>query len=523
MVSSFMQRGQLRPGVPARVEGVVVDGLTNRPIPNVTVTVLQEADRLNSVSDPQGRFSFTVHHGTVRVFAARAGYSAIQPDGHQRPLPNGLLITTSSGQQIRGVTLRLMPTGSIAGRVYDARSKPVQYAKAQLWRFTYDDNGERSFRQVEGVRETEVNERGEFRLENIDPGEYYLRIDPPLLSERMPGESWLPVFHPGTNDRAKAVPVAVKGGSTVQLEDLTMQSVRGGTIRIRLINRTGESIQSTFTKFLSWRLRGTVAPAGVKVPLLIMGGPERAEIPVAPGAYEVIAGYSKASGPPFGLGNAIVEVGQRNVDVEIQVNKGFRISGQVLMEQPKGPPRPLAGVRCDLTGDGPTYASVTSGTDGSFVMDNLMPAIYRMSCSGIPADAFLTQIRQGERDVLKDGVQITNSESPGLNVTIAGAGGVVEGAVTDSKSQKVPAAFVALVPDPPSAGAGHLYRTSVADQNGVFNLRSVASGNYRLFAWREIDGGAYRNAEFMMKYDGQGTPVKVTSGAKLTVNTPIMD
>src|SRR5207249_1216611 len=112
-------------------EGVVLDG-ADRPVPGVGVTALQGDQTHNSITDTQGRFSFAVRHGTVRLLARKDGYAGNR---------DGVLITVSPGQQLRGVTLRIVAGAGVTGAVLDARRKPVPYAHALLMRYAYDDAG----------------------------------------------------------------------------------------------------------------------------------------------------------------------------------------------------------------------------------------------------------------------------------------------------------------------------------------------------------------------------------------------
>jgi hypothetical protein len=365
-------------------------------------------------------------------------------------------------------------------------------------------------RQVETVRGGETNDHGEFRIDGLNPGEYILRVVPQLLAERTPGEPWLP-----TRD----VKITVKAGEETKLDDLTMGSVRGGMLRVRMINETGETLQSSYNKFLHWRSAGGSAKS-VMVPMLIMGGPERAEIPLTPGRYEIVTGWSRNTGTPLGVGRAIVDIAQRDAEVEIPVRKGVRLSGQVLIDQ--GPRQaPLSGLRCDVRSDMTVNFFATSAQDGSFVIHNVIPAVYRMNCAGLPADAFIARIMQGERDVIKNGVDVVAATDTTVMVHAFAGGGTIEGTILNFAGPNFSNAAVALISDAP--GTGHLSQIVASDQKGGFTIRAVAPGDYHLYAWNEIDGSAYLNPDFMKNYEGQGTPVKVERGQKVQAITKLLD
>ncbi len=473
---TFAGQQKTAPAATGRIEGVVVDGVSDKPVAGVNVTALQEKDRRNITTDPQGRFTFTLPHGTVRLHAAKDGYAPLRVDGHRFPT-DGVLVSVGPNQQVRGVRLKLFANGSVSGAVYDTKVKPVQYARAQLLRYWYDDNGDRTLQPAMTGKGGETNDHGEFRIEGVDPGDYLIQITPPILAEREPGEPFTPT---------KPMPIVVKSGSDTRIDDATLPSVRGAGIRIHLVNQTGETIQNTLNKYLRWKGKDTPG-ISVVIPLLIMGGPERAEIPVAPGTYEVVAGWSRGNAAPIGLGRRTVEVVRNNVNVEIPVTRGVPVTLQM-----------PAGVRCDLSND--SYGTVPAS-------DNVQAGIYRVTCSGFPSDSYVSQIRQGDRDVMKDGLQVHAVGDNTAVVTLSNIVTTAEGTVTDSKGQKAAGVLLALVPD--ARDAKHLYRTTTTDQNGAFTLRSIAPGAYKLFAWTELEGAAYKNPDFMKTSEDQGSVIKV--------------
>jgi len=508
------------PAAPAHIEGTVLDGITGKPVAATFVTLLHEADGRNAVTDSLGHFAFDTTFGTVRIVTSKDGYASVRPEGHKLPTTGGVLLTVAAGQRLKDVTLRIFPSGGIAGRVFDARSKAVQYAHAQLWTYTYDESGERTFQQVAGAKGGDTNDHGEFRLTGIDPGEYYIKIEAPLLTERIPGEPFVAVYLPGTPDPIRAAPVTIKSGPDMHLEDITLTSVRGGTIRAHLINQTGTKIDNTLDKYLYWGLKGTPGTTA-RAPLLVMGGPEHAEIPVPLGTYDVALGWTK-KGLLVGVGKASVNVGVLGVDVDITVTKGTKFVGHAVLEQTTGQPKPIAGVRCDLSVEGIAPFSATSIADGSMALDNILPRLYRIDCPLLPPDTYLSQIRQGDRDAIKDGLPVEGSETS-VTITLSGSVGIAQGKVTDAKGQTVAGALVALVPDAPLRDARQLYRVETTDQLGGFMFRAVAPGSYHVFAWGELPGAEYKNADFMKKYEDKGTAVKVDKGGKVTADTKLLD
>jgi hypothetical protein len=152
----------------------------------------------------------------------------------------------------------------------------------------------------------------------------------------------------------------------------------------------------------------------------------------------------------------------------------------------------------------------------------MVPGHYRFDISGIPntSDLYLVSATSGGRDVLAAGIDLERDAE--VEVVFSTPGGFVSGQVTDGKGQSVRQAIVALVPDAPLRSAGPLYKSVAADIQGNFEIRGISPGAYHLFSWSELEGAAYRNAEFMKKLEGRGTAVIVDKAARVSANVEII-
>jgi hypothetical protein len=46
----------------------------------------------------------------------------------------------------------------------------------------------------------------------------------------------------------------------------------------------------------------------------------------------------------------------------------------------------------------------------------------------------------------------------------------------------------------------------------VATIRGILPGNYKLFAWENLEPNAYLNSDFLRGYEDLGIPVKVSAG-----------
>jgi hypothetical protein len=109
-----------------------------------------------------------------------------------------------------------------------------------------------------------------------------------------------------------------------------------------------------------------------------------------------------------------------------------------------------------------------------------------------------------------------------IDIVLATSSAQVKGVVSDASGEKLSDAIVALVPDGSLRSAADLYRSVVSDRNGQFQIQGIAPGSYHLFAWSDLQGAAYRNSEFMKKYDGNGVALKIEKSSLVTQDLAVL-
>jgi hypothetical protein len=81
---------------------------------------------------------------------------------------------------------------------------------------------------------------------------------------------------------------------------------------------------------------------------------------------------------------------------------------------------------------------------------------------------------------------------------------------------------VALVPDAPRRERLMLFKMAMSDTTGHFSITGVAPGEYKLFAWEQIEEGAYQDPEFLKPYENQGEAVTMREGSRETAQLKVI-
>ena len=142
------------------------------------------------------------------------------------------------------------------------------------------------------------------------------------------------------------------------------------------------------------------------------------------------------------------------------------------------------------------------------------PGDFRVNVNGIPANAYVKSIQLGGEDVLRTGIHIIRSVDNPLQIVIGMDGGTISGSVVDEKFAPFANATVALVPELADLRRRpDLYRNTVTDAAGNFQLKTVPPGNYKVFAWDWAEPDAWQNASFITSFESLGKSILVSTSS----------
>ena len=71
-----------------------------------------------------------------------------------------------------------------------------------------------------------------------------------------------------------------------------------------------------------------------------------------------------------------------------------------------------------------------------------------------------------------------------------------------------------LVPESRRRGREPLYRNATTDQHGRFTVRNIEPGDYKLFAWEDVESGAWLDPDFLKPVESEGRSVAIKEGSR---------
>jgi hypothetical protein len=109
-------------------------------------------------------------------------------------------------------------------------------------------------------------------------------------------------------------------------------------------------------------------------------------------------------------------------------------------------------------------------------------------------------------------------------VVLSPNAGQATGTVQNPKTQQpMPGASVVLIPtERERTDQQTFYKTATTDQSGSFTLKSIVPGEYKAYAWDDIEPGAYFDPEFMKAFEGKGEAVSVKESTQLNLQLTLL-
>lgn len=539
----------------ADIEGTVVDALNGTPIGDAVVylqNVRSGAPKVDRqiTTGSDGRFVFErLPAGSYHLAAAKDGFW--MPDAEPSQAPTlALAIPTVAlppATALRGLSLRMVASASILGRVLEQDGRPAKSQVLTLWRIRYYENGAKVLVPAAGVGASggTTNDRGEFEFKDVFPGKYYLRTSK---------ESSRRAYYPGVASVGMATPIVLEPGAALAGVEFILPEVPVYSVRITLPAVPQWNGTRTWT--------GSTPPGATPrgVPSMPSGAPpsiglwpngelkedenlaERARLisgrlyeiaGVPPGDYRLNLTWSgRWSVREDGAVDELTATATRDlkvVDGNLDLTErdlNFPVSSTM----PRIPLRAVAsdGVLVPVSVKavralsasvmGAAFAVGQTGASGNGGLEGLRDGSYWLGYS-TSSDRFISGARYRGQDVLYAPITAEGGDPTALEIVVEGPGATVEGVLQNARGDRISQTRVVLIPSQPRRQNPLLTQTTATDQDGTFSFKGVPPGDYAVYAWEFAPRDAFRDPDWFREFEGQGTPVIAQRGitAKVVV------
>jgi protocatechuate 3,4-dioxygenase beta subunit len=510
-----------------------------------------------TITDDTGRFVMTgLTAGQYTISADKTGYLRMNY-GATRPSRLGMSVVLADGERATGLSIALPRAAAISGKVTNGAGEPepdVQVT-ALYWQLR---NGERTLVPVES---SIADDRGEYRLAGLSPGNYFVSVEPPDAAR---GPADILKIADGAVDRALQG-TATAGQPSPSLRPIgpapvyfpgTVRPARASTVTLAIgEERSGVDIRTELVPMA--RINGSVSAdgqpvQGVQVTLVSLGPPapnfayavggrlgprttdakgQFAFVGVPPGEYRLQA-MTRSSGGRTGepasepsprMAFATVEVDGTDHTFDLTLQEGMSITGRFVFEGGTAPVN-LAGTQLTLEGllisPGAEVSIFRTDalSDGTFRAAGLTPGRFLLRATAPASTASsgwaLKSIVRNTRDLLDAPFELAVGEIlSDVLVTFTNQPSELAGTLQNSSGTPTSDFFILVY----STDAGFWFPNSRRvvsvrpNSAGAFNIRNLPPGNYFISAVTDVETGEWFLPEFL-RVLVDGSPIKITIG-----------
>ena len=499
------------------------DGTANLPVEAAEVNLIEFVHEGPNVNRSPVAITYTDSRGEYRFHPGRIAdyWVEVKAEGYIITPQYGTAATLDQTHSTVKSTFTLTRRGSkVTGRVVDEDGEPVPGIKIVV-----QSAGVSLPNVIMGTDTTAVSSAdGTFAAVDVLPGAHVVRVLPrtgglPEVVTKFSAEDFEKVdqdtetsYWPGGTAQPSASFQVSPGGtaSVGTIKIRTMPLYRAHVSVPHLECAAGE--QWSFVPMYSGELTfGGRNAIPCPSDLLVSG--------LRPGAYSFR--LEKDDPAPAKWALASVAISTKNVEVTLTLEPESQILGRFVAADGATLP-PLDGLKVSTAGPA---RGVSPDAKGNFVLTNLIFPDHKISIGGLTKDYYVKEFRVNGAASPPDEVTL----GPGANqlqIVIDDKPGVISGTVTDGDKPAVQAEINLYPKDLPPGRlpltvSGGTVRT---DQDGKFQIRGLAPGEYRIVAWKPPSGprpGGF--GDILPKLAAQAQFITVERGGAANVDLKLTD
>ncbi len=558
-------------GDTATISGRVVAADTGEPLKRARVTARGSDARgqVMSTTDAAGDYALVgLRAGRYTISVSRPGFVTLSY-GQRRPRQPATPIQVLAGDDLRDVSFSL-PRGSvITGRLVDEDGVALPLAAVRAMRYVF----RQGHRQLVPAGEDRSDDRGQYRIFGLAPGNYYVSATAPRQLRRAAvgrvapgaggpagrfapgadgpagrfadpfepppadddqGLGYAPTYYPGATGLGQALPVTLGLSTEMTGVDfgvllvptarvsgtvLRADGVNPGAARVVLVPEDGAFF------------RGAMSGARVE-------DDGRFEIRhVPPGRYILRAVLRRAFGgprdggrprgrtPPMFASQALEIDGFDVTDLTLVQGPGARLSGSVDFDTTEGDPDDLTRIRVSATplAPIPMIGSVDARvqSDGTFELEGIADGARLLRASGAPTGWVLQAVHLDGRDVIDTPLDFGGAgHVEGVRLIFSDRVSALSGVVHNRRGE--PLTDFTVIAFPPNEErwqpASRFIRASRPDQNGSYQITGLPAGDYLLAAVDVVEQGEWYDPRFLDPLRAGAVRLRLGAGEAKALN-----
>lgn len=527
------------PRVPVSLSTVV-----RTPLVGATGQMLDAFGSASTTTDAEGRFEMReIPPGKLAIGASKAGYTQVDESGRAvapvglsgfGPTESARSFDLAPGEVRDRIDVTLARRGALAGRLSDENGDPIQDASVEALQVRYEAG--RRWLTPANASSGVTDDLGRYRIHDLPPGEYVVSA---IAGQVLKGEipDYARTFYPGSSNAAEARFVSTGLSQEVTGIDFALSRTRTASITGTALNPAGGRATKGVLVLQPSQRSSAATFVSTSAEVSTDGTFEFRNVP--PGRYVIQAYAGRPNLNNEGEFGAVpVTVNGTDISgVVMQTSLGSTISGHVRFEAFDGSKTPAlprgnltvspVPVDFDLSPqEGLSLAQIS--LDGSFRLSGLNGP-RRLQVSSVLPGWALKEIRVNGTDVTDQPLPFGRPDQSlsGVEVVMTDRVSELSGVVTDDRARPAPGSIVVVFPvdrDRRYPSSRFLGR-AVADENGVFAVIGLPTGNYYAVAVERIplDGQeAWQEPSFLESITARASALTLGDGEKARVTLRVI-
>jgi hypothetical protein len=315
-------------------------------------------------------------------------------------------------------------------------------------------------------------------------------------------------YYPAADRAESATLLSIQPGQEISSIDFRLSARLAVAIEGKIVvPPSAVSVKNVFLNVASEGSIRMMGTSGVSPPDYHFVG-----VQLPPGSYILLA-QATIDGRLY-RGVQAVEVGPQGLhDIALPIEPSIDLIGSVSIEGPDAGKNAATFVSLapgdDIPGLGqPLRANVNK--EGSFKIAGVPAGIWDINVSPIPPSGYIKSMRLGDQDVLTEDMTIRSSTTEPLKIVLGTRAAKLEGDVF--QGDQPTRAVVVLAPEAKFRHMTGFYRTVTTDEKGLFEINRARPGEFRLFAFEDLDQQSIQDPDFLKPFERFGVPVTLREG-----------
>ena len=502
----------------AQISGVIRNASDESAIGRARVIAASDAlpEPRVTISAADGKYALTeLPAGSYTITVTRTGYAPQVYATGRATVSTPIVV--ANAQQVANVDFALVPAGFIGGRILDEDGTPFAGAEVDAL-VTRTENGNDS---LFSVSTAQTDDRGEFRLFGLVPGQYYISAgDPAFRAVSTPKGvvRYSPTYFPGVPFADEARPVVLTGAGQAPRVEFRLKLVPPARVAGKLLTPDSRPMFSAAI-IMSPREGQGVPMVSPEDPQLLPDGVFSFG-QVVPGNYQIRArGQTDPAGASLFAVYSLQVVGKDIDNIQMMLRPGAVLNGWLTVENKRGTKPPLLSllrVRAPFI-DGNSFGESLTGDvspDGTFALRGLMPGEHQLVVDGLPRPWVLKSVLYRGSDITDRQFRVDERENfRDVRVTITDVMGQVSGVVQNARNLPVANSGVLIFPSTPIfwMRTNRRMRIAYTDREGRFTVPGLPSGEYLAVASLGVDESDLGRRDRLLAWQPLATPFLIAS------------